>query len=152
MRDTCSPHETALAEAIAALEALTRTGGPDLMEPVFELNLTIRQLKVFFAIGQDETHSAHELADKMAVSIATMTGIVDRLVAVDLVQRREDAKDRRVRRHELTGHGRQLLQGMFDNRMKGLRSLLAELDVDELRQLGHLAQRVQGITLRQRAR
>ena len=38
----------------------------------------------------------------MGVSLATITGIVDRLAAQGLVTRREDPRDRRVRRVELT--------------------------------------------------
>jgi len=53
--------------------------------------------------------SAAELARRIHVSPCTMTGIVDRLEAKALVERRRDGPDRRVVRLELTGRGRELL-------------------------------------------
>ena len=38
----------------------------------------------------------------MGVGLATLSGMIDRLVAHDLVARREDLQDRRVRRISLT--------------------------------------------------
>jgi DNA-binding MarR family transcriptional regulator len=53
--------------------------------------------------------AAAELARRMHVSPCTVTGIVDRLEAKSLVERRRDDPDRRVVRLDLTGRGRELL-------------------------------------------
>jgi long-chain acyl-CoA synthetase len=53
--------------------------------------------------------AASGLADKLAVSRPSVTGVVDGLVARGLVQREHDASDRRRVGHELTDAGRRLL-------------------------------------------
>jgi DNA-binding MarR family transcriptional regulator len=46
-----------------------------------------------------------DLAQALGVGLATVTGLVDRLVARGLIERVEDATDRRIRRAKLTAAG-----------------------------------------------
>jgi DNA-binding MarR family transcriptional regulator len=78
----------------------------------------------------------------MGVSLATVTGIVDRLAAQGLVSRREDPSDRRVRLLELTAEGRELVGGVMDAGSAQYRRLLSRLEVDELRLLDSLVRRM----------
>lgn len=86
-------------------QALTR----DRTNPLFSANLTMSQLKILFALRLNGGSGVQDLAHLMGVSPATMTGIVDRLVAAGYVTRREDPQDRRVRRVELAPDGDELL-------------------------------------------
>lgn len=72
--------------------------------------LTVAQFLVLAAIWerQDGCHMG-ELAGDMLQSSATMTGIVDRLVRMDLVQRQAVAADRRLVLIDLTESGRAVL-------------------------------------------
>ncbi|MGO9308546.1 MAG: MarR family winged helix-turn-helix transcriptional regulator [Spirochaetia bacterium] len=58
---------------------------------------------------QGETCRMSDLAAMRFHTPAAMTGIVDRLIDLKLVQRHSDAKDRRVILIELTSHGRATL-------------------------------------------
>jgi DNA-binding MarR family transcriptional regulator len=100
--------------------------------PWFSLPVTMPQLKILIALRLNGPAGAHELAQMMGVSPATMTGIVDRLVAAGHVTRREDPKDRRVRRIELTAEGTALMDDMMAAGDEHHRRLLDRLTLEEL--------------------
>jgi long-chain acyl-CoA synthetase len=72
------------------------------------VDLTLPQYRVLILLdGGQEAASA--LAEKLAVSRPSVTGVVDGLVARGLVERHHDRDDRRRVGHELTDQGRRLL-------------------------------------------
>lgn len=99
---------------------------------MFSLNLTMRQIKVLMVLDIDESLSMHELAARLGVGLATTTGIVDRLTAHDLVARREDPADRRIRRIELSAHGHEVIDQMRHSGRERKRRVLRRLDTDLL--------------------
>ncbi|WP_285758971.1 MarR family winged helix-turn-helix transcriptional regulator [Nocardiopsis ansamitocini] len=103
--------------------------------PLLTTTLTIQQLKVLVLLSIDGDMPAHELAEGIGVGVATLTGIVDRLAARSLVVRREDARDRRVRRIDLTEEGRALIAEMWGTGQERSWSALSALDVETLRGL-----------------
>ncbi|GIH07942.1 hypothetical protein Rhe02_60090 [Rhizocola hellebori] len=109
-------------------EAMAR----DRAHPFFSANLTMSQLKILFALRLNGACGGQELAQTMGVSLATMTGIIDRLVASDHVSRREDPKDRRVRLIELTPQAVKLTDEMIIQGEEFQRQLLSRLTLDEL--------------------
>jgi DNA-binding MarR family transcriptional regulator len=70
-----------------------------------ELGLTTAQLRVLFLIREMPGVTAGELASKLAVTPPTISGIVDRLVKLNLVRREDDESDRRLVRNHLTEQG-----------------------------------------------
>ncbi|BCJ36106.1 MarR family transcriptional regulator [Actinocatenispora thailandica] len=100
--------------------------------PMLDLNLTMQQLKVLIALARGAS-SGQALTEVLGVRLATVTGIVDRLAAQQLVSRREDPHDRRVRRVELTAAGRRLLDRLNEAGEFATRRLLERLDTDGLR-------------------
>ena len=99
---------------------------------LFSSNLTMRQIKVLMVLDIEESLSMHELADRLGVGLATTTGIVDRLAAQELVDRREDPDDRRIRRIELAAHGHEIIDQMRNSGRDRKRRVLRRLDVDLL--------------------
>jgi len=71
-------------------------------------DLTLPQYRVLILLCERH-QEASVLADKLAVSRPSVTGVVDGLVARGLVQRRHDPDDRRRVCHWLTEEGRRLL-------------------------------------------
>jgi DNA-binding MarR family transcriptional regulator len=101
--------------------------------PLLDLNLTMQQTKALLVLSvHDNAMSGQALARHLSVSLATLTGIVDRLVTQGLVTRREDAEDRRVRLVELTEHGRSLVESVRDSGLEQMRRLLRRLDDETL--------------------
>jgi long-chain acyl-CoA synthetase len=73
------------------------------------VDLTLPQYRVLILLGEGK-EAASALAEKLAVSRPSVTGVVDGLVARGLVERDHDRDDRRRVGHALTSEGRWLLE------------------------------------------
>ena len=71
--------------------------------------LTMPQLRLMHLLRLREPRPVGELASEMKVSPASVTGLTDRLVRQELIQRQANACDRRVVDVVLTDEGRRLL-------------------------------------------
>jgi DNA-binding MarR family transcriptional regulator len=111
---------------MAHLFAFTRS------DPLLTANLTMPQFRLLLVLALRRGAAGHDLAESMGVSLATITGIVDRLAAQGLVTRREDPRDRRVRRVELTTAGRGLVDDIAAAGTASQRRLLDRLSLDDL--------------------
>ncbi|GIG89487.1 MarR family winged helix-turn-helix transcriptional regulator [Plantactinospora endophytica] len=109
----------------------------DPANPLFTLHLTLPQLKTLLLLSAHGSIAGQELSAAMGVSLATMTGMVDRLVAQGLVTRHEDPHDRRVRRIELSGPGRDLIDRFVTAGAEKMRRILDRLSDDDLRTVAH---------------
>ncbi|MDF5756709.1 MarR family transcriptional regulator [Spongiactinospora sp. TRM90649] len=136
-----------LIERIGRMQRdLGRLVARDRSLPVLASNLTMRQLKVVLLLSSLGSASGQDLARNLGVSLATVTGIVDRLVRHGLATRREDPEDRRVRRVELTPDGKNLIEEIHTAGLIGLRRVLDRLDLETLRMLDHVTTRLRQVT------
>ncbi|MFV2018002.1 MarR family winged helix-turn-helix transcriptional regulator [Micromonospora sp. LOL_023] len=122
-----------IADIMATHRQLQLLFASDRSDPLFDSQLTVPQLKILLLLYLHGGTSGQELSRVLGVRMATVTGIVDRLVAGRLVGRREDPQDRRVRRIELTGHGARLIDRIVTAGTDRQARLLARLELDELR-------------------
>lgn len=76
-----------------------------------------------------------ELADKMGVTRATITGLLDGLERDGLIERRIHAHDRRALTVHLTPKARGWLEAMLPDHYRRIADLMADLNPDERRQL-----------------
>ncbi|WP_306210950.1 MarR family winged helix-turn-helix transcriptional regulator [Actinoplanes sp. RD1] len=104
-----SANDHLIADIMAAQQRLQELFVQDRADPLFASHLTMQQLKVLMLLHRLGDTSGRELAGVMGVSLATLSGMVDRLVAQDMVTRTEDPHDRRVRRISLSPQGRELV-------------------------------------------
>jgi long-chain acyl-CoA synthetase len=96
---------------------------------VATVDLTLSQYRVLGILGEGR-EAASALADKLAVSRPSVTGVVDGLVARGLVRRGQADGDRRRVDIDLTDSGRALLaaaDGAVDARLDRILELVAEL-------------------------
>jgi DNA-binding MarR family transcriptional regulator len=70
-----------------------------------EDGLTIPQMRLLWALRDEDGLPVGTLAEHLAVNPSTITGHVDRLVRMGLVRREEDPADRRIVRNYLTEQG-----------------------------------------------
>ncbi|MDA8067226.1 MAG: MarR family transcriptional regulator [Actinomycetota bacterium] len=92
-------------------------------------NLTLAQYRVLATLGEGQ-EAASRLADKLAVSRPSITGVVDGLVARGLVRRDHAACDRRRVDVGLTEAGRLVLaaaDAAVEERLERITQLLGEL-------------------------
>ena len=89
------------------------------------------------------------LAEQLDISVASITGVIDRMEARGLVERRRDSEDRRVMLVHLDKGGRKLFDEIGKRRRLGLAALLSKLSDEQLQGLleGHRALRAARLEL-----
>ncbi|TDE97218.1 MarR family transcriptional regulator [Occultella glacieicola] len=105
------------------------------LEPLLDSTLTMQQFKLLAIVHFHGEQTVSGLAEAMRVSMPTVSGAVERLVERDLLSRREDPDDRRVRLIGLAEAGKRLFAEAEATRTRLGRDLLGELDLDALRAL-----------------
>ncbi|MDT5043076.1 MAG: hypothetical protein QOE51_4061 [Actinoplanes sp.] len=105
--------------------------------PLMDIQLTMSQLKVMIVLGRLGATSGQNLARRTGFSLATLTGVIDRLAAQNLVSRREDPNDRRVRRLELTPAGTDLIDRLIAAGEEQQHRILDRLDDASLDLVAH---------------
>ncbi|MEV7608530.1 MarR family winged helix-turn-helix transcriptional regulator [Microbacterium sp. NPDC089320] len=124
------------AEARERIEALTVAISvrslPRVVRPLLESRFTIQQLKVLTSVVAREGVTVTDLVADFAVSMATMSKLVERLVSQGLVQRVPDIADLRVRRLHATPLGHNVVAKIIGARPELGRDVLDGLDEGEL--------------------
>ncbi len=83
-----------------------------------------------------------ELAEKLGVTRATVTGLLDGLERDELISREMHPDDRRAFCIQLTAKGREFLARLLPDHYRRIAGLMAHLDDDERRQLVALLAKV----------
>ena len=98
-------------------------------------SLSIVQLHVLTILEAAGPVPMGKLADALDVSVASATGIVDRMEQRGLVERRHDETDRRVVLVHRTPAGEAVFTDLQKQRQAGLEHVLGRLTNDELKAL-----------------
>ncbi|MCE9667237.1 MarR family transcriptional regulator [Myxococcus stipitatus] len=104
--------------------------------------LTPTQLHALMWLGNDGPTHVGNLAQRIGITKKTITGVVDRLEAMKLVERARDADDRRAVVAQLTHEGLSLYQRLRRSTDQGLRRMLALLTDEDQEALFGLLERV----------
>ena len=105
--------------------------------------VSLIHLNVLTVLEMDGPQPMGRLAEALDVSVASMTGIVDRMEKRGLVERRHDIADRRVVLVQPTEAGRAVFTTIAETRRVGLEKMLQQLSDEEVEGLlkGHRALR-----------
>ena len=134
--DEHAEREALLAELHALQDDLETSFIPEAIEPMLTLRLTMQQLKVLtILVTEPDGSTIQGLAKTVGVSLATMSGIVDRLESQAMIERTLDPRDQRVRRVTATSTGRGTVQRVLAGRPELSRTPLNRLAIDDLRAL-----------------
>jgi len=104
---TQNPRE--LSDSIAMGRAIWRDLVIGFAAQLGELNLGFTQLAALYALADSGTMTVSDMADTIGRSPSAVSRLVDSLVARQLVERRQDSEDRRLRTLALTGRGKAVL-------------------------------------------
>lgn len=96
------------------------------------LELTMSQTKAMYLVLAAGPLRMSELAARLGVTNSTATGLADRLVELGLLERREDAADRRQVVVNATPHGADELERFRELNSRRLREMLAAVDRADL--------------------
>jgi DNA-binding MarR family transcriptional regulator len=102
----------------------------------------MQQLRVLMLISGADGMTPQQLGRQLGVSQATVSGIVDRLVAHDFVTRQEDPHDRRIRHLWLAPEGSKVLHEIMQRGNELQRRVLEQLDDETLRMTEIVLQRL----------
>ena len=126
-----------LAAVIADMAHAFHSPGPGLPGWLAQ-DLTLAQVRTIFLIAHEAPLPMGRIAEILGVSVASASGIVDRLERHDLVTRRHRTDDRRVVDCILTDVGRGLIDEMSGRRIEMARKALVVLTPDELAEFHRL--------------
>lgn len=120
---------TDLAERLLALwKFVARQAGGEFADLLDELDLSLAQLKTLETLAaHGAAPSVKELSEALGCSLANSSRAVDALVRRGLLERREDAADRRVKRLTMTAAGTATLARIDALRLRGLQQYAATL-------------------------
>jgi DNA-binding MarR family transcriptional regulator len=125
-------------ELFAFLTYLVKSAESDVFRVAAELDLALSHLRALFILGHSDHELAlSELAQAVGLSVAATGRAVDVLVRHDLVARREDGVDRRIKRIALTAAGRDKLNRLAAARRGGLEQFVTTLSDDERQRFAH---------------
>lgn len=127
----------ALAERLTDLmQRVLRRTRPLLAEELSEVELTMPQYRTLALLTHGPARVC-DLAEALGIRPPTASGIVDRLVAKGLVDRRPGATDRRSVSCVLTAAGRNEIDRRFHISRKRVRSIVDNLSRDALAEILH---------------
>ena len=112
---------------------------------VAELDLAPMQAKALHELDAEQPISMRELANRLRADPSNVTGLIDRLEARGLVERRPDPHDRRIKGLALTAAGAKLRQRLFTRLYAAPRSV-AELSQRDQRCLTDVLERILAVS------
>ncbi len=90
--------------------------------------LTVLQLRLVHLLFANDRVSVGQLANELHTAPASVTGLTDRLVTRDFVEREHDPDDHRVVRLKLTTSGRRMMEELQTMAAGYLRQVFEQMD------------------------
>ena len=94
-------------------------------------SLTRHEVRVVVAVGEKRAWTMGELAQRTTLAVSSLTGVVDKLVGKQLVERERSNEDRRAVWVRLTPRGRRRHEEFRRMRMRLARGMLSALNEGE---------------------
>jgi len=124
------------------LATASRAGTQYWSQQLQEYGLTGVQGMVMNFLGEEDDIPFNRLGDKLHLTSATLTGIIDRLEKIDLVERRPNSEDRRSLLVGLTAKGRELIPSLSRRMEDANRTFLNRMNREEESMLRGLLSRL----------
>ncbi len=124
---------THLAEELAEIATqLQRSFLVELSTEVNRGNISIPQYTLLGFLNQTSGLNMSDLARLMRHTTPATTGLVERLVAADLIERFSHPKDRRQVLVRITEKGRELVEGMKRGIVRNIQEIFRDLDQEDI--------------------
>jgi len=126
--DLAMPTADQLAEQLAAFNAElnAQSMGP-VLQIMQEANLSMPRLVALMYLRRREAATITELSEHLNLALGTTSQAIDQLVQVGLVQRREDANDRRHKLVSITPAGAEIVARVRQSRVEEMARRFADL-------------------------
>lgn len=127
------PERDRLLEEIFRINDQVHARSVELVGPMdLPHDLTMQQLRVLTRVAREPGITGHELGRRLGVTAPTASGLVERLVEKNLLERVDDPLDRRVRRLRLTEDGARMISGVDATFGKLLTAVIPPIPTERL--------------------
>lgn len=123
---------TVEAEILDRFQTLLRHAAGSHAPAFLDVDVTMPQAKVLYLVSLHPGTPMSALAARLGVGPPAVSGLVDRLVALGHLERREDPTDRRQQLISITADGAAALDRLRELNTEALRRLITGLTPDEL--------------------
>lgn len=104
--------------------------------------LSMLQIHTLSLLKKQSNVQMREIAEYFNIELPSATSLLNKLVALQLVKREQDAKDRRLVRVALTPEGDKLLKKSMDEKLKHIDHMLTYLTETEQHELLRLLEKL----------
>lgn len=125
------------------LSKASLTGNAFWTKKVEHLGITASQAMVLNFLGEEDNITPHALRQKLQITSATMTGILDRLEKQELLVRRPHLNDRRAILICLTLQGLQYARKINDLMIEANQDFLKRFESEHIERFRNMLQQIQ---------
>jgi MarR family transcriptional regulator, transcriptional regulator for hemolysin len=118
---------------------LRRIAIDDKFKPL-EITRSQAWLMAYVSRGDGQTQS--DLAAQMSLGKVAIGGLIDRLEKTEMIERRAEATDRRVKRIHLTDKGSKVIRSMRKLTMEANKEILAGISMKKIKQAAAVLARI----------
>jgi MarR family 2-MHQ and catechol resistance regulon transcriptional repressor len=122
-----------LRSLVSAYQLFERYSAPNLKG----MGLTTTQFDVIATLGNQPPMTCGELGEKTLVTKGTLTGVLERLEAKGILERKLNPSDARSQMIGLTKEGQALFEKVFPEHLKHLQIAFGKLSEEELNEINH---------------
>jgi DNA-binding MarR family transcriptional regulator len=97
-----------------------------------DADVRINHFEIMHVLKEEGRLHVAEIGQRLQIAKAQMTHLIDKLVALDLVERRMDASDRRTLNIDLTEKGKAMLEEHENFMVNAVRENMSSLTEEEL--------------------
>jgi DNA-binding MarR family transcriptional regulator len=105
-------------------------------------HLSILQVQTLSFLKHKTNAQMSEVAEQFRIELPSATSLLNKLVALQLVKRQQDEKDRRLVRVSLTVDGDKLLKQVMEEKIKQIEHMLSYLSKNEQEELLRLLEKL----------
>lgn len=116
-----------------------------------DMNITPHHLEIVRLLAENETLRASEIGERLQIARAQMTNLIDKLVALKIVERKIDPDDRRTYNIRLTDEARIVSEKHKRKVVGAVREIMSGLTDEELENLSSSLRNLRDILLKSTA-
>lgn len=112
-----------------------------------DMNITPHHFEIVRVLEEEGTLHASEIGERLQIARAQMTKLIDRLVSLNIVERKMDLSDRRTYNIRLTAESRAILRRHHRKVVRAVQEVMSSLSDEELENLSHSLRRLRDVLL-----
>ena len=110
-----------------------------------DAGITLHHVEIIRLLEKEGELHVAEIGDRLQIARAQMTALVDKLVTLNLVERRTDAADRRITILTLSDYGKAVWREHRAGLIKAMQEAMEPLSDEELQDLSQTLRRLQEV-------